>query len=150
MLFNAIVVSFSGTFVAKVARDVIVVTPPRMPIFWLMSFISGGGRSARFSPLQNLSMEIAASCPCATAQMMFFGLKAASPPKNTHLDRRLKRGLVQHWKSPIVEFQTQGRVQSKEKHFLAQLRSTRRRTQMFDPVRLSVSTRGGLVILWSA
>ena len=35
------------------------------------------------SPRQNLSIEIAASWPCATAQMMFFGPKAASPPKNT-------------------------------------------------------------------
>jgi hypothetical protein len=35
------------------------------------------------SPEQCLSMEIAASWPCATAQMMFFGPNAASPPKNT-------------------------------------------------------------------
>ena len=35
------------------------------------------------SPLQNLSIETAASWPCATAQMMFFGPNAASPPKNT-------------------------------------------------------------------
>ena len=35
------------------------------------------------SPLSNLSIETAASWPCATAQMMFFGPKAASPPKNT-------------------------------------------------------------------
>ena len=28
-------------------------------------------------------MEIAAWWPCSTAQMMFFGPKAASPPKNT-------------------------------------------------------------------
>ena len=35
------------------------------------------------SPRQNLSIEIAASWPCATAQMMFFGPNAASPPKNT-------------------------------------------------------------------
>jgi hypothetical protein len=28
-------------------------------------------------------MEVAASCPWATAVMMFFGPKAASPPKNT-------------------------------------------------------------------
>src|SRR6185312_12831778 len=28
-------------------------------------------------------MEIAAWCPCSTAQMMFFGPNAASPPKNT-------------------------------------------------------------------
>src|SRR5438874_1835518 len=28
-------------------------------------------------------MEIAASCPWATAQMMFFGPQAASPPKKT-------------------------------------------------------------------
>ena len=35
------------------------------------------------SPRQNRSIEIAASWPCATAQMMFFGPNAASPPKNT-------------------------------------------------------------------
>ena len=28
-------------------------------------------------------IDSAASWPCATAQMMFFGPKAASPPKNT-------------------------------------------------------------------
>jgi hypothetical protein len=35
------------------------------------------------SPMRNLSIETAASWPCATAQMMFFGPNAASPPKNT-------------------------------------------------------------------
>ena len=35
------------------------------------------------SPESILSIEIAASWPCATAQMMFFGPNAASPPKNT-------------------------------------------------------------------
>src|SRR5216110_967885 len=35
------------------------------------------------SPFKNLSIETAASWPCATAQMMFFGPNAASPPKNT-------------------------------------------------------------------
>ena len=43
----------------------------------------GGGRLDTSSPWQSLSMETAASWPWATAQMMFFGPKAASPPKNT-------------------------------------------------------------------
>ena len=34
-------------------------------------------------PEHSLSIESAASWPWATAQMMFFGPKAASPPKNT-------------------------------------------------------------------
>src|SRR5262245_61546926 len=54
-----------------------------MPIFWLMRLTSGGGRSRRSSPRQSLSMEMAASWPCATAQMIFLGPKAESPPKNT-------------------------------------------------------------------
>ena len=35
------------------------------------------------SPRHSMSIEIAASWPWATAQMMFFGPNAASPPKNT-------------------------------------------------------------------
>ena len=35
------------------------------------------------SPCRNLSIEIAAAWPWATAQMMFFGPSAASPPKKT-------------------------------------------------------------------
>ena len=54
-----------------------------MPIFWLISSTAGSGRSAMSSPLSILSIETAASWPCATAQMMFFGPKAESPPKNT-------------------------------------------------------------------
>ena len=54
-----------------------------MPIFWLEMSICGAGRTLTSSPRQNRSIEIAASWPCATAQMMFFGPKAASPPKNT-------------------------------------------------------------------
>ena len=42
----------------------------------------GLGRSVTDLPWQWLWIEIAASCPCATAQMMFCGPKAASPPKN--------------------------------------------------------------------
>ena len=34
-------------------------------------------------PRQWLSIEIAASCAWATAQMMFLGPQAESPPKNT-------------------------------------------------------------------
>ena len=45
--------------------------------------VIGGGRSRRSRPWQQASIEIAASWPCATAVMMFFGPKAASPPKNT-------------------------------------------------------------------
>ena len=54
-----------------------------MPIFWLRMVTPVGGRSATASSWHSLSIEIAASWPCATAQMMFFGPKAASPPKNT-------------------------------------------------------------------
>src|SRR6476620_10357355 len=43
-----------------------------MPIFWLEMTISGAGRTFTSSPRQNLSIEMAASWPCATAQMIFF------------------------------------------------------------------------------
>src|SRR6266849_6811193 len=43
----------------------------------------GRGRSLMSVPEQVLSIDSAASWPWATAQMMFFGPKAASPPKNT-------------------------------------------------------------------
>ena len=45
-------------------------------------------------------METAASCPWATAQMMFFGPNAASPPKNTF-----------GWVEPIVVSLTTGMSQ---------------------------------------
>ena len=55
-----------------------------MPIFWLTSVdVAAAGGSPTSSPRQSMSIEIAASWPCATAQMMFFGPNAASPPKNT-------------------------------------------------------------------
>jgi hypothetical protein len=54
-----------------------------MPIFCEASVTCGGGRRSSGSPRQCRSMEIAASWPWATAQMMFFGPNAASPPKNT-------------------------------------------------------------------
>ena len=44
---------------------------------------AAAGACAMSSPRQRRSIEIAASWPCATAQMMFFGPNAASPPKNT-------------------------------------------------------------------
>ena len=54
-----------------------------MPIFWLTISTIGSGRSLMSSPEHILSIDSAASWPCATAQMMFFGPNAASPPKNT-------------------------------------------------------------------
>ena len=54
-----------------------------MPIFWLTMLTPGAGRSSTFSPISILWIEIAASWPCAAAQMMFLGPKAASPPKKT-------------------------------------------------------------------
>src|SRR6476620_10777263 len=54
-----------------------------MPIFWLTTASCGSERILTSSPRHMRSIEIAASWPCATAQMMFFGPKAASPPKNT-------------------------------------------------------------------
>src|SRR4026208_1579385 len=54
-----------------------------MPIFWEVSSTPGAGRSRIFSEFKSLSMDTAASWPCATAQMMFFGPNAESPPKNT-------------------------------------------------------------------
>src|SRR5665647_498202 len=54
-----------------------------MPIFWLICSTAGSGRLAMSSPLSILSIETAASWPCATAQMIFLGPNAASPPKNT-------------------------------------------------------------------
>src|SRR5258706_140664 len=52
-----------------------------MPIFWLERFTIGDGRSRMSSPFRSLSIEIAASWPCATAQIMFLGPNAESPPK---------------------------------------------------------------------
>ena len=43
----------------------------------------GAGRTDTSSPLQHLWSAIAALWPFATAQIMFFGPNAASPPKNT-------------------------------------------------------------------
>ena len=54
-----------------------------MPIFWLTRLVNGSGRARGSSPRQKASIEIAASWPCATAVMMFFGPNAASPPKKT-------------------------------------------------------------------
>src|SRR6266849_6578130 len=54
-----------------------------MPIFWLARLTIGGGRWLISSPLHSLSIDAAASWPWATAQMMFLGPKAESPPKNT-------------------------------------------------------------------
>src|SRR5213076_1616790 len=54
-----------------------------MPIFCEEICTSGSGRSVMSSPDRSLWMDRAASWPCATAQMMFFGPNAASPPKNT-------------------------------------------------------------------
>ena len=56
-----------------------------MPIFCESILTLGSGRSAMFSPLSILSIDTAASWPWATAQMMFLGPKAASPPKYTFL-----------------------------------------------------------------
>ena len=75
-----------------------------MPIFWLISSTAGSGRSAMSSPLSSLSIDTAASWPCATAQMMFFGPKAASPPKNTFglVEAKVLRVDLGH--APLVEF----------------------------------------------
>ena len=54
-----------------------------MPIFWLTISTMGWGRSLMSAPEHSLSIDSAASWPWATAQMMFFGPKAESPPKNT-------------------------------------------------------------------
>ena len=54
-----------------------------MPIFCESTRTLGSGRSDMSSPDSILSIDTAASCPCATAQMMFFGPNAESPPKNT-------------------------------------------------------------------
>src|SRR5436189_167188 len=48
-----------------------------------MRFMPTLGRSVTARPWQWLWIEMAASWPCATAQMMFCGPNAASPPKNT-------------------------------------------------------------------
>ena len=55
-----------------------------MPIFWLTRLVIGGGPGVvQAFARQNRSMEMAAWWPCATAQMMFSGPQAASPPKKT-------------------------------------------------------------------
>src|SRR3981081_1294294 len=54
-----------------------------MPIFCELICTSGNGRSVMSSPERSLWIDNAASWPCATAQMMFFGPNAGSPRKNT-------------------------------------------------------------------
>ncbi len=54
-------------------------------------------------PADQASIEIAASWPCATAQMMFFGPNAASPPKKTLGMGRLEGDGVDHRHAPFVE-----------------------------------------------
>jgi hypothetical protein len=53
-----------------------------MPILRLESFTPLAGRSLP-SAAGRLWIDSAAWWPCSTAQMMFFGPCAASPPKNT-------------------------------------------------------------------
>ena len=60
-----------------------------MPIFWLTRLVIGGGRTCGGAPRQKASMEIAASWPCATAVMMFFGPNAASPPMTNLVSQKM-------------------------------------------------------------
>ena len=60
-------------------------------------------RSVIGSPWQCRWMEMAAWWPCSTAQMMFFGPKAASPPKNTPGRVDWKVVAIDHRHVPLVE-----------------------------------------------
>ena len=64
-------------------------------------------------------METAASWPCATAQMMFFGPKAESPPKKTFGTRGLEGDLVEHRQAPLVELDAGVLLDPRERVLLA-------------------------------
>ena len=76
-----------------------------MPIFWLAKWILSAGRSAVSLPFRNRSIEIAASWPCATAVMMFFGPSAESPPKNTSGSVDCRVFSPSTGQAPLVELQ---------------------------------------------
>ena len=90
-----------------------------MPIFCDTSVIAGAGRSAMSSPCSILSIEIAASWPCATAQMMFFGPNAASPPKKTFGCVDCERHLVDDRHAPLVELDADVALDPRERVLLA-------------------------------
>ena len=84
-----------------------------------MRFIPCGGRSVTGTPLQWLWIEIAASCACATAQMMFLGPNAASPPKNTPGRRRLHRHRIDDRHAVLVELDADVALDPRERVLLA-------------------------------
>ena len=90
-----------------------------MPILRLCRFTPGGSRSATASPWQCLWMEIAAWWPCSTAQMMFFGPNAASPPKNTPARVDWKVFAIDHRHVPLVELDAEIALDPGERVFLA-------------------------------
>jgi hypothetical protein len=106
---SAITLSRCGTLVAQVERDVVVVAP-LVDAHLLADDVHLRRRPLLMSsPGRSLSIEIAASWPCATAQMMFFGPNAASPPKNTFglVDCHGLR--IDHRHVPFVEFDAESR-----------------------------------------
>ena len=78
-----------------------------------------GGRSVTGMPWQWLWIEIAAWWPCSTAQMMFFGPQAASPPKKTPGSVRLEGHLVDHRHVPLVELDAEVALDPGERVLLA-------------------------------
>ena len=71
------------------------------------------------SPLSIMSIETAASWPWATAQMMFFGPNAASPPKNTFGLVGLHGLWVDLGHVPFVEFDADVALDPRERILLA-------------------------------
>ena len=90
-----------------------------MPIFCDIRFTIGAGRCVTSSPCSRRSIEIAASWPCATAQMMFFGPNAASPPKNTCGSVDWNVDLVEHRHAPFVELDADVALDPREGVLLA-------------------------------
>ena len=74
-----------------------------MPTLRLCRLTPRGIRAVSGSPAQCLWIEIAAWWPCSTAQMMFFGPNAASPPKNTPRGVDSKVTCVELRHVPLVE-----------------------------------------------
>jgi hypothetical protein len=66
-----------------------------------------------------LSIEIAASWPCATAQMMFFGPNAASPPKNTFGSGATQVFSFELGQAPLVELDADVALDPREGVLLA-------------------------------
>ena len=112
---------------------------------------SAAGRCATSSPWQKLSIEIAASWPCATAQMMFFGPKAASPPKKTLGMRRLHASPGRRLRhAPLCRTRCRRRARSRGRRSPGRSRPARRRTRSARRARRSAPAAAALVVVFGA